>query len=209
MASSNVHWWGLSDSFNVFWLKAKYYLSMVPLPAFQSNGWWERNILKMFWRNFRANLFPFPVLYHNILVKLRSILGPEKSGIAFWLFIWPYVLMFQWLPLYKISLEWSDQCLRAFQSHNNRSRLLRPDEDCEIIQADLLYNAGCRQLELNVHLFSLSINAVAEWAHQPKAGGGFLCARRATSEPPNSPRLSMPSHAGVSIHKHLKKTQRY
>lgn len=169
----------------------------------------QRNIEKIFWRHFWAYLLPFPVLYHNILVKLRSILGPEKSGIAFWLFIWPYVLMFQWLPLHKISLEWSDQCLRAFQSHSNRSRFLRPDEDCEIIQADLLYNAGCRQLGINMHLFSLSVNAAAEWAHQPKAGGGFLCAWWATSEPPNNPRVSMPSHAGVSIYKHLKKTPRY
>lgn len=33
MASSNIHWWGLFDSFSVFWLKPKYYLSTVSLPA--------------------------------------------------------------------------------------------------------------------------------------------------------------------------------
>lgn len=128
----------------------------------------QRNTEKIFWRNFWAYLFPFPVLYHNTLVKLRSILGPEESGIAFWLFIWPYVLMFQWLPLHKISLDWSDRCLRAFQSHSNRSRFWRPDEDCEIIRADLLHNAGCRQLEINTHLFSLSVNALQSGHISPK-----------------------------------------
>lgn len=167
----------------------------------------RRTLKKIFWRNSRAYLFLFPVLYHNFLVKGRSILGAEESGIAFWLFIWPYVLMFQWLAPHKISLEWSNWRLRAFPSRSERCRLLRPDEDCEIIQADLLYNTSYRQLEINRHLFSFPVNAVA---HQPKAGGGFLRAWWwATFEPPNNTRGSMSSHACVSIHKHLKRTPRY
>lgn len=38
MASSDVHRRGLSDSFSVFWPNLKYYLSMVLIPASQSNG---------------------------------------------------------------------------------------------------------------------------------------------------------------------------
>lgn len=115
------------------------------------------------WRNFWVYWFPFPVLYHKILVKLGSILGPEESGIIFWHFFWLYVLVFQWLSLHNISLEWSDQYMREFQSCSNRPRLLRPNEDCETIKTDPLCNTGCRQLEINMHLLSLSL-----WAHQPK-----------------------------------------
>lgn len=171
-ASSSVHWWGLSDRVSVFWLKPKYCLSTVLLPASQSSRWWAEEHWNNILKKFLSLLISFSVLYYNILVKLRSILGPQKSGVAFWLFIWPYVLMFQWLPQCKISVKWGDQCLRAFQSQSNRSRLLRPDENCGIIRADLVHSTGCRQLEINLQLFSLSRNA----AHWPRAGGGFLCA---------------------------------
>lgn len=203
MASSNVHWWGLSDTFSVFWLKPKYYLSTVPLPASQSSRWRAEEHWNNILQKFLSLLISFSVLYYNILVKLRSILGPEKSGVAFWLFIWPYVLMFQWVPQCKISTKWGDQCLRAFQSQSNKSRLLRPDENCGIIRADLLHNTGCRQLEINLQLFSLSINA----AHQPRAGGGFPCAQWAplSHQTPGSPRQA----TQVLAFSNVKKTTRY
>lgn len=42
-----------------------------------------------------------------------------------------------------------------------------------------------------------------------QAGGGFLCAQRATPEPSDSPRVPMPRHAGVSIPRRWKEALRY